>query len=104
MKTLGWIGALTLLVAGSAGCGAPDQCTRYCNVCTGGASAAFDICYETCAAPIDRSLNWTYGADACERATSALRECAIRAGACGSAACQAEQDAASMQCQQSFGP
>lgn len=101
MKKFHGISSLVLVLVSAAGCAPPDQCTRYCNVCSPG---AFDICYDTCVQPIDRTLNWTYGADACERATSAQRDCVIRTGECGGSSCQAEVDNVTMQCSQSFGP
>jgi len=104
MKHHHWLGGLFLALVSSAGCAPADQCTRYCNVCSPGSSTGFDICYDSCSAPIDRTLNWTYGADACERAGSALRECVIRTGACDGTTCQTEQANATMQCSQSFGP
>lgn len=104
MKTYKWIAASFIVVMSAVGCAPPDQCTRYCNVCSPGDTAAFDICYEFCATPIDRTVRWTYGADACESATSATRECAIRTNSCGADTCQSERDFATMQCSQDIGP
>lgn len=104
MKTYKWIAASFIVVMSAVGCGPVDQCTQYCNVCTPGNAAAFDICYESCSTPIDRTLRWTYGADACESAGSALRECAIRNNSCDGTMCVAEQASANMQCSQDIGP